>query len=373
MIVKNEEQFLEQCLRSVQSLVDEIVVVDTGSMDKTKEIAASFTPKVFDFAWCDDFAVARNHSLKYAVGEWILVLDADETLSKQDHQAIRELISSVSSAISGFILTQRNYFRSMEDLSYGSFAGLQVSAAGGELNFISSRDDHYLESAGTVGWLPTPIVRLFRRETAAFSGRVHEDASPSLNGKIIDSAIPIHHYGKLNLETWKQKWKLYERLGERKAEEEKDYYAYFELGRQYLNGKTSVGEPRLKDAQRMFERSLELKKDFWLSWFNLGSVHLLLGELSEAVSCLRKAQEYNPAAPQIYLNLGVALVKQGLYLEAEHLFWQGIEKNPQRADLYKNLGLCYLEMKKEREAMIVLKKAVELNPAYAENIHFGKK
>ncbi|MBI4152712.1 tetratricopeptide repeat protein [Candidatus Woesearchaeota archaeon] len=373
LIVKNEEKFLEQCLRSVQGLVDEIVVVDTGSTDTTKEIAASFTPKVFDFAWCDDFAAARNESLKYAAGDWVLILDADETLAEKDHLQITNLISAAPPAVSGFILTQRNYFRSMEDLSYGSFAGLHVSAAGGELGFISAKDDSYAESAGTIGWLPTPIVRLFRRETAAFSGRVHEDVSPSLKSKIINSAIPIHHYGKLSMETWKQKWKLYERLGERKAEEEKDYYAYFELGRQYLNGKAGTGELCLDAAQRMFERSLKLKPDFWLSWFNLGSVHLIQNNLPQAVFCLQKALEYNPPAPQIYLNLGVVYVKQKQYSDAERVFWQGIELNPQRADLFKNLGLCYLEMGKEREAAIVLKKAVELNPAYAENIHFGKK
>ena len=83
MIVKNEEAFLEKCLLSVQGLVDEIVIVDTGSTDKTKEIALKFTSKVYDFEWCDNFAAARNESLKYATGDWILVLDADEVIVKR--------------------------------------------------------------------------------------------------------------------------------------------------------------------------------------------------------------------------------------------------------------------------------------------------
>ncbi len=387
LIVKNEERFLEQCLLSVRGLVDEIIIVDTGSTDRTKAIAQQFTNKIFEFIWTDDFSAARNESLKHASGDWILILDADEKLAEKDALEIKGLLSAAPAEVSGFILIQRNYFKSMEDLSYGSFNGINVSAAGGELGFISAKNDSYDESASTVGWLPTPIVRLFRREkNTAFTGRVHEDVSLSLTGKILTTNIPIHHFGKLNLETWKRKWELYERLGEKKAEEEKDYYAYFELGRQYLSGANKVdrksgleepaekdneGKPRLEDAKRMFERSLELKNDFWISWFNLGSVHLILEDLAKAVFCLQKALLYRPDAPQVYLNLGVALVKQKKFTDAENIFWQGIELNPQRADLFKNLGLCYLEMGKEREAVIALKKAVELNPEYGKDIKFS--
>ena len=91
IITKNEEVFLEQCLNSVKDLVDEIIVVDTGSTDKTIEIARKFTYYIYDFKWCDDFSAARNESLKYATKDWILVLDADETISKQDHQKILQL------------------------------------------------------------------------------------------------------------------------------------------------------------------------------------------------------------------------------------------------------------------------------------------
>src|SRR3989344_364212 len=83
MITKNEEQFLEQCLNSVKELVDEIIIVDTGSTDKTTEIAGKFTDKIYDFKWCDDFSAARNESLKHATKNWILVLDADEQLDQK--------------------------------------------------------------------------------------------------------------------------------------------------------------------------------------------------------------------------------------------------------------------------------------------------
>lgn len=80
LIVKNEEKHLERCLKSLVNKVDEIVVVDTGSTDKTKEIAREYTEKVFEYEWKNDFAAARNYSLEKATGDWILVIDADEEL-----------------------------------------------------------------------------------------------------------------------------------------------------------------------------------------------------------------------------------------------------------------------------------------------------
>jgi glycosyltransferase involved in cell wall biosynthesis len=69
-IVKNEEGTLRSCLQSVAPIAREIIVVDTGSTDRTKEIAASFGAKVFDFPWCNDFAAARNECIRHATGEW---------------------------------------------------------------------------------------------------------------------------------------------------------------------------------------------------------------------------------------------------------------------------------------------------------------
>ncbi len=82
MIVKDEEENLPRCLQSVKSVVDEIVIADTGSTDRSKEIAASFGAKIFSFEWRDDFSAARNFSLQNASGKWILWLDADEALEE---------------------------------------------------------------------------------------------------------------------------------------------------------------------------------------------------------------------------------------------------------------------------------------------------
>ena len=86
MIVKNEEKVIERCLRSVKNLVDEIIIVDTGSTDKTKEIVHKYTNNVYDFKWCDDFSKARNFSFSKATKEYILWLDADDVILKKDRE-----------------------------------------------------------------------------------------------------------------------------------------------------------------------------------------------------------------------------------------------------------------------------------------------
>lgn len=86
MIVKNEEQTIERCLRSVAGIVDEIVIVDTGSNDKTKEIVSKFTDKIYDFAWINDFAAARNYAFSQATQEYILWLDADDVFLPEDRE-----------------------------------------------------------------------------------------------------------------------------------------------------------------------------------------------------------------------------------------------------------------------------------------------
>jgi glycosyltransferase involved in cell wall biosynthesis len=83
MIVKDEAENLPRCLESVQDLVHECIVVDTGSTDATCDIATRYGARVHSFTWNNDFAAARNVSLDYATGDWVLVLDADEVLTPE--------------------------------------------------------------------------------------------------------------------------------------------------------------------------------------------------------------------------------------------------------------------------------------------------
>ena len=89
MIAKNEEQYIEQCLRKLLRYNMEIIIVDTGSTDRTKEIAARYTDQLFDFAWCDDFSAARNYAVSKASNNWILILDCDEYVQEIDVAKLR--------------------------------------------------------------------------------------------------------------------------------------------------------------------------------------------------------------------------------------------------------------------------------------------
>lgn len=91
MIVKNEEAVLARCLDSIADLMDEIIIVDTGSTDKTKEIAAGYTDQIYDFQWIQDFSAARNFSFSKATKDYIYVADADEVLDAENHEKFRLL------------------------------------------------------------------------------------------------------------------------------------------------------------------------------------------------------------------------------------------------------------------------------------------
>ena len=100
MIVKNEEDVLERCLTSAAALADEIIIVDTGSTDRTKEIAARFTSLIFDFPWRDDFAAARNESFAHASMDYCMWLDADDVLLEADQAAFLALKETLDPAVS---------------------------------------------------------------------------------------------------------------------------------------------------------------------------------------------------------------------------------------------------------------------------------
>lgn len=165
MIVKNEEARLGQCLDSARRYVDEIIIVDTGSTDKTCEIARSFTDKVYTFQWVDDFSAARNFALSKAAGTWILSLDADEVLD----------VDGVD--IKSFLESRAEYAFSVEIYNKQS-------------------------EGGPGRYSVHEAIRLFRNHPdIRFSGAVHEDISPSLmkvGGKTGKAPFRIIHYGYEN-------------------------------------------------------------------------------------------------------------------------------------------------------------------------------
>lgn len=101
MIVRNEEEVLARCLESVSAFIDEIVIVDTGSTDSTKEIAKQFGAQIYDFEWCDDFGKARNYAFSKATKDYIMWLDADDYITQENRSKIADLKESLESSIDG--------------------------------------------------------------------------------------------------------------------------------------------------------------------------------------------------------------------------------------------------------------------------------
>ena len=99
MIVKNEAEVLARCLDSAGGIADEIIVVDTGSTDATKEIAGRYTGRVYDFPWNDDFAAARNFSFSRAEMDYCMWLDADDVIAPQDRLALLALKQSLDPTV----------------------------------------------------------------------------------------------------------------------------------------------------------------------------------------------------------------------------------------------------------------------------------
>lgn len=118
MIVKNEERILARCLDSVADLVDEIIIVDTGSQDATKEIAGKYGAKLFDFAWVDDFSAARNFAFSKAGCDYIYSADADEVLSEENRERFRTMKETLLPEIE---IVQMKYGNQLEHGSVYNF------------------------------------------------------------------------------------------------------------------------------------------------------------------------------------------------------------------------------------------------------------
>jgi len=172
LIAKNEEAMLPACLASVRDVVDEMIVVDTGSTDKTKMIAQQMGATVLDFKWIDDFAAARNFALDAARGQWILLLDADERLSEGSKKAIRAAIERT-------------------DLDCGL---LPLHSA----DTVTANPKDVLNGKRRLGE-PTLLPRLFRRTPdLRWEGLIHEAPSkwlarPGLRATTLEA--PIIHLG----------------------------------------------------------------------------------------------------------------------------------------------------------------------------------
>jgi glycosyltransferase involved in cell wall biosynthesis len=201
MIVRNEEQTLPQCLAAVAGVVDEIVIVDTGSSDATIEIARSFGARVIEREWTGSFADARNVSFAAASGDWLMYLDADEVLVGEDRELLRSL--------TGRTWREAFYFA--------------------QTSYTGDREDG--------GAVAHDVLRVFRnREEYRFEGRLHEQVAHRLPGylpeRIEASGVRIEHYGYLGVlrEARRKSERNIELLHLQQAEGPATPFLHFNLG-----------------------------------------------------------------------------------------------------------------------------------------------
>ncbi|MCD4719523.1 MAG: tetratricopeptide repeat protein [Desulfobacula sp.] len=295
MIVKNEERYLANCLRSVKPVVDEMIVVDTGSTDRTKEIARALGAKVYDFEWTDDFSEARNFSISKASGKWNLIMDADETISSLDYNKFKKIVEKSKPVAYQF--TTRNYTLLFNMIGW------------------NANDEKYFNENAGVGWTPSDKVRLFpNKHGVRFEYPIHELIEPSLKKaglEVKKCKIPIHHYGKLNQKKSDDKDEIYYQIGRKKLDEmEDDEVALCELAIQA----ETLG--KYEESIKLWERLIKIRPETALAFVNMGTAYAKLGKYEKAVSAASKAVEIDPEMVEAHYNYAFAKVHIGLVKEA---------------------------------------------------------
>ncbi|SHH97780.1 glycosyltransferase family 2 protein [Virgibacillus chiguensis] len=280
MIVKNEEEVLEQCLRSVESICDEIIILDTGSTDRTKEIALQFTNKVFDFEWVDDFSKARNKSFSYATKDYILYLDADDVVLPEDLDKLKNLkkteLNDTIDAVSMY------YHTSFDQQGNPTFKFRR--------NRLLKRSNHFK-------WF----------------GAVHEYIL--VYGNIYHSDIAITHRKEdkeIDLSTRDRNLKIYEKQLEKGVE-----FAPRELF-YYAN--------ELKDHQRFLEAINYYKKFLnsergWIedairACIYMADCYKALGEIDEETTALLHTFKFDLPRPEVLCRLGDHFMNKNSFQKA---------------------------------------------------------
>lgn len=211
MIAKNEAQYIEQCLRKLLRYNMEIVVVDTGSADSTKEIAAKYTDKLYDYAWCDDFSAARNFAVSKASNNWILILDCDEYVQEIDVAKLRTCMQKYPKNVG--VVEIRNVYTTVE--AGVSKEGIQIDE----------------------------VPRFYNRNYYEYRFRIHEQITPKkldnydeITLETFHLPIIVKHYGydiprpEMMIKQERNLKLLLKSIGETPG---MDDYIYFQIGQSY--------------------------------------------------------------------------------------------------------------------------------------------
>ena len=320
LIVKDEEANLPACLITAGDLVDEIIVVDTGSRDGTRDVARQLGARVFEFAWADDFAAARNESLRHASGDWIFWLDADEWLDSDNRQRLRNLFAGLQPEMAAFVMKQRSV----------------QGPAGGSVLMVDQ-------------------VRLFpSHPEVRWQYRVHEQILPAacrLGGTIRWTHVVIDHRGYEDAELGRQKMERNLRLLRlQNAEHAGDPWTLFNLGAIYVElGRTAEAFHILERTLRRAQPDAPFVPKLYAL---LGKAHKDLGRHDLALATYRASRARFPDDAELLFQEALLLCEVGDLAGAERCLVRllSIEAGPSFAGVdaglrgYKahyQLGLVY--------------------------------
>lgn len=354
MIMKNEQDNLARCLKSLKPVVDEIIITDTGSTDHSRDIAKLFGARLFEFPWNGDFSAARNVSLEHATANWILVMDADEVLSELDHVRFRQLVSTSPPEGVAYDIVTRNYVFTINQEKWRPNDGL------------------YPEEAGA-GWIPSNKVRLFPNlPDIRFENPVHEMVDLSIAAReipILQTDIPVHHYGSLNKEKQKKKGEIYYLLGKKKLEQSggNDFRALCELAVQ-------AGEiGRYEEAVELWERVLLISPTYPLALFNKGAALLPLGRFHESRAASARAIELDPTFFEAVNNFAICELCIGSADEAIRVLESSLNKRPDDANTLLRLAVARLCSGDAETCRKIFVRLNESGLEYGEFINFVTK
>ncbi len=371
MIVKNEEATLSRTLDSVKGVVDEIVVVDTGSRDRTREIARGYGARVYDFEWCDDFAAARNECLKHAQGDWILVLDADEVLVpeivpqlKQGIQSDRLLLinlirKEIGASQSPYSLVSR-LFRNRPDIRFSRpyhamvddsvaeilqrepkwkiaslpdvaiwHSGYQKDAiaAKGKFQKAQAAMERYIDYYPNDAYACSKLGALYV-ETGQI-GRGINLLTQGLTAATIDDSIVYELHYHLGI-AYRQQQQFVKAKEHYQAAINTDVIPALKLGAYNNLGNLLKDEGDLKSAEKAYKAALKIDPNFGVGHYNLGLTLKAAGNLADAIAYYRQAIKINPEHAEAHQNLAVALLKIGKMPESLAEFKRAIALHEQR-------------------------------------------
>jgi hypothetical protein len=300
MIVKDEESHLPACLACVADLVGEIIVVDTGSTDATRDVARHFRAQVHEFAWCDDFAAARNQSLDHASGEWIFWLDADDRIDEANRLRLCTLFANLPDENVAYLMR---------------YVALDDGAPG-----RTSAVDH---------------AKLFRNLPGIrWEYRVHEQILPAVNrlgGKIQPTEVVIHHLGYRDADLVRRKLERNRRLLELDAAGHPDHpVILFNLGRTYLRlGLVAEAVPSLTCCLRTLPG--ELPHIVRTAYALLVEAHCRMRQGKDALDVCLQGRARFPADLELLFAEGLVRRDLGDRRGAEACLLQLLERDPNNA------------------------------------------